>query len=273
MNMEKRLEVSFITITILVVLFSGCSTGKSESDINSTADQIRLAVSDDGKIAIVPCQTLNQFNGSLNITPIVEVRMANESERSSVPGLWEGKEVAGFSALGLGSLGLGLVAPPLYASGLVVGGIFLVLMPSSMGAIEGVQRNTIKEVLLTTDFSALTQQAIIESMCDNELESNNEYILSIIILAYGFTEKISDEICFSVDAEIKLKFQEIEIFKDYIYIEPFLRSEDAPPPQCASVDEFANNEGELVKQTIDDFSIYLASIVAHRLPCISWKKY
>lgn len=273
MNIEKRLEVSFITITILVVFFFGCSTGKSENNIKSTADQMKPAVSDDGKIAIVPCQTLNEFNGSLNITPIVEVRMATESERSSVPGIWGGKEVAGFSAIGLGSLGLGLVAPPLSASGLVVGGILLVLMPSSMGAIEGVQRNTIKEVLLATDFSALTQKAIIKSMCDNGLDSNNEYVLSIIILGYGFTNKSSSIICFSLDAEIKLKFKEIEIFKDYIYIEPFLRSEDAPPPQCYSVGEFANNEGKLVKQTIDDFSIYLASIVAQRLPVIAWKKY
>ena len=37
--------------------------------------------------------------------------------------------------------------------------------------------------------------------------------------------------------------------------------------------EFANNEGELVKQTIDDFSVYLASIVAQRLPVIAWKKF
>jgi hypothetical protein len=218
-------------------------------------------------------RTLKDIDDTIEIIPEVEVRMATESELSSIPGLWQGKEVAGFSALGIGSLGLGLVAPPLYASALVVGGILLVAMPSSLGAISGIQRSTIKKVLTTIDFSALTEKAVVESLDYNQKRGSDGYKLTILILTYGFVEKFADEICFSVDAEIKLHLNEKEIYRDFIYIEPYLRSDDAPPPQCALVGEFSENNGEITKQTIKDFSTILASIVKHRLSILAWKKY
>jgi hypothetical protein len=245
---------------ILIFLFAGCSKKKLKNEITPSASETNSSVVNRKEIKRIPYITLTEVDEGLKIRPIIEVRMVNDSELSSVPGLWQGKEVAGFSALGLGSIGLGFVASPFYASALIVGGILLVALPSSMGAISGIQRNTIKEVLATEDFSALTQQAIIESIEYNDSNRSEGYTLSIIILAYGFVQRFSDEICFSVDSEVKLKFDEKEIFKDYIYIEPFLRSEDAPPPQCALVGEFAENNGKLAKQTIKNFSEYLASV-------------
>ena len=270
--MSKNLIAIFFIGVVWVVFFVGCANKKVENDIRSSAPKIP-SHSNRKEIKKIPYSTLTEVDGTSNIRPIIEVRMATDSELSSVPGLWQGKEVAGFSAFGLGSLGLGLVAPPLYASALVVGGILLITMPSSMGAISGIQRNTIKKVLATEDFSALTQQAIIESMDYSESNRSDGYTLSVIILAYGFLEKFGDEICFSVDAEVKLAFHEKEIFDDYIYIEPFLRSEDAPPPPCAMVGEFSEDNGKLARQTIRTFSEYLASIVIHRLPVLEWKKY
>ena len=221
----------------------------------------------------IPYFNLGEVDNALRIKPTVEVRMATDSELSSVPGLLQAKEEAAYSALGLGSLGLGLIAPPLYASALVVGGVLVVAMSVPMGIISGSQGNTIMEVLKTEDFSALTKKAVIELLDYNETTKPNGYKLTILILTYGFIQKDSGHICFSIDAEIKLQVYGQEKYKDFIYIEPYLRSEDAPPPQCASVGEFTENKGKLAKETIKNFSVILASIVAHRLPALAWRKH
>ena len=271
--MTKNTKAIYLVVFIIFIFFSGCAKEKINNDVKSSNLEIERSAFKEREIKTLSYRTLKNVDDAIKIIPEVEVRMATDSELSSIPGLWQGKEVAGFSAFGIGSLGLGLVAPPLYASALVVGGILLVAMPSSLGAISGIQRNTIKKVLTTTDFSDLTQKAVVESFDYNQKSKSDGYKLTILILAYGFVEKFSDEICFSVDAEIKLRLHEKEIYRDFIYIEPYLRSEDAPPPQCALVGEFAENNGKIVKQTIKDFSTILASIVTHRLSILAWKKY
>jgi len=271
--MTKNTKAIYLVVFILIIFFSGCAKEKINNEVKSSNLEMERSTFKEKEIKTLSYRTLNNVDGANKVIPEVEVRMATDSERSSTTRLWQGKEVAGFSALGIGSLGLGLVAPPLYASALVVGGILLVAMPSSMGAISGIQRNTIKKVLTTTDFSDLTQKAVVESFDYNQKRRSEGYKLTILILAYGFVEKFADEICFSVDAEIKLHLNEKEIYRDFIYIEPYLRSEDAPPPQCALVGEFAENNGKIAKQTIKDFSTILASIVTHRLSILAWKKY
>lgn len=271
--MTKKLKAVLFVVAILVIFFNGCAKKKINNDLKSANIETKRSAFNEREIKTLPYCTLKKVDGAFNIIPEVEVRMATDSELSSIPGNWQGKEVAGFSAFGIGSLGLGLVAPPLYASALVVGGALLVVMPSSLGAISGIQRNTLKKVLKATDFSSLTQKAVVESFDYSEKRKSNGYKLTILILAYGFTEKFSDEICFSVDAEIKLHLYENELYRDFIYIEPYIRSEDAPPPQCALVGEFAENNGKIAEQTIEDFSTILASIVRHRLSALAWKNH
>ncbi len=273
--MLENLKIIFIfhLLVAISVFFAGCAGKKTEPETKLHTPEMMQHASSSKKIKKVPHRILNEPARAFNAKPVITVRVATDSELSSVPGIWQGKEVAGFSVLGVGSLGLGLIAPPLYASALVVGGILLVAMPSSAGAFEGIQRKKIERVLKTVDFSKLTHDAVIDLLGEKKESTQDDPRLTILILVYGFTQKFADIICFSVDAQVDLHFNGEEIYKDFIYIEPYLRSADAPPPHCATVGEFAENQGALAKQTIDDFSVILANIVAHRLPVLSWKKY
>jgi hypothetical protein len=262
------LKSIFFTVFILAIIFASCSKKKID---NKSAHEIKPRVLYSREIKRVPYNTLYEVNGALKVKPAVEVRMANKAELSSVPGFFKEKEVAKHTTLGIGYVGLGLVAPPLYVSALVVGGVLIATGTLTLGAIDGIQTNTIEGVLEKIDFSALTHKAIIESLDYNKTSESNNCKLTILILVYGFTKKYSGTICFSVDAEIKLQVNGEEIYKDLVYIEPYLRSEDAPPPQCALAGEFSEKKGKLARQTIEDFSVILANIVAHRLPALSWK--
>ncbi|MFC1896222.1 hypothetical protein ACFL0Q_06125 [Thermodesulfobacteriota bacterium] len=179
------------------------------------------------------------------------------------------------TAFGAGSFALGLVAPPLYASSLVVGGVLITGMTAALAAAEGRAISSIEEVVSTVDFPALVEKAIqakFNRSLDSKASGNK---LTVLILGYGFTEKHPGvgpaELCFTMDAEIVFTEADTEIYRDLVFMEPYLRSEDAPPPPCASMEDLADNEGRLAQEMIIEQSEILSAIAAHRLPALPWK--
>ena len=108
--MTKNTKAIYLVVSILFIFFSGCAKEKINNDVKSSNLELERSAFKEREIKTLSYCTLKNVDGAIKVIPEVEVRMATDSELSSIPGLWLGKEVAGFSALGIGSLGLGLVA-------------------------------------------------------------------------------------------------------------------------------------------------------------------
>lgn len=95
--------------------------------------------------------------------------------------------------------------------------------------------------------------------------------LEVVIQRYGFAigpDLIPDKpetVCPLISAYIQLRISDQVRFKDRIFWEPYRRSIDIPPPQCASPADFAAQGGKLARQTLKEATEVLAAVVVRRL--------
>jgi hypothetical protein len=73
--------------------------------------------------------------------------------------------------------------------------------------------------------------------------------------------------CFVVSADLMLsRNNNTEVKRDHLLITEANKSEDAPPPQCASLEHFAKNEAKLVEDTLAEYAGVLAVMAIDRIP-------
>ena len=86
-------------------------------------------------------------------------------------------------------------------------------------------------------------------------------LAELIISSYGLTKEPA---CLFADAAIVVSKDGQPLLQEFIYIEPYLRSADAPAPLCATVDRFAADKGKLIRQGLNDYAQILAAIFMQR---------
>lgn len=98
--------------------------------------------------------------------------------------------------------------------------------------------------------------------------------LEIVIQRYGFvigpdgldrSLNHHQRFCPVIHADITLEASDQLVYKDRIFWEPYKRSTDVPPPQCASPSVFAAQEGKLARQTLEEATEVLAAVIVARL--------
>ena len=260
----------FLIIVSAIIAFNvGCASSKT------TKEQTPVRSLSDIQIERRPCQEMRSETGKTFGRPAVHVRLATESEVYSVPRFVLTKTGAGLGALGAGGFALGFVAPPLYVSSLIVGGVLITGMTAILASDETRAIRTIEGVMSSLDFPALVEEAIKAKFNGSVDGEATGYKLTVLILGYGFTKKYPGagppELCFTMDAEIVFTEADTEIYRDLVFMEPFIRSEDTPPPPCARMEDLAENEGGLAREMIIEQIAILSAIVAHRLPALPWK--
>ena len=72
-------------------------------------------------------------------------------------------------------------------------------------------------------------------------------------------------LCFTFTGSISVTSSRETEYSDGVYWEPYRRSEDLPPPQCADLYTFATEDGRLTRDTIAEAAEVLAAAVAKRL--------
>ena len=91
--------------------------------------------------------------------------------------------------------------------------------------------------------------------------------LSLTVLGYGINRKpgAMENACVFVDASIKVEHRGKVLYEDLIYMEPFMRSADAPPPACHELAALTRGDGALLKAVVAETAEIIAAIVVHRL--------
>jgi len=175
-----------------------------------------------------------------------------------------------FFGFGLASGALGLAAPPMFASGLVVGGLLLApgaLIISSMDRRDWEQTaNALKSTDFERQLLRATEARAKRSLPAPAASSDTAPVLvELVVNAYGLAGSRQKGVCFIASIDLVATHSGNELLRDRMIIAPFERSTDAPPPQCATMERMAEREGQLVRDTAAIYAEVLAVMAIDRL--------
>jgi hypothetical protein len=258
----KKSFVKLICFSVcLIAMLQACSAGRSErSNAEAIKDQPGSEQSKKSQKAFADRNPMIVSHiGELELT----IRMATLAE---IPKdnykMW-----LYFPAEGAGSLALGLVAPPIYASALVVGGVFLIPLGTYGYLHEKGIWDSINGALSNAEFTRAIDSAMKDRLNAAFTEEGMPNVkIEVIIQAFGIVNSSSMlQHCFVVSANFILSRGNMELKQNHLQITDLNRSEDAPPPQCASLEHFAKNEARLVKDTLAEYAEVLAVMAVDRI--------
>lgn len=257
---KSCVRLVFISICLMAML-QGCAAKKSDiPDPKLKKDQIGAErFKESQRVFAIRNPMMVSNVGGLELI----VRMATIAE---IPDNFY-KTIGLTPPIGAGYLGLGLAAPPLYASALVVGGVIIIPLGTYLYFHEKWIWDSINAALTNAEFTRAVDRAMkvrLNAAFVNESTPNVK--IEIIIQGFGIVDSSSPrQHCFMVSSDFILSRDNMEIKRDHLRITDFNRSKDAPPPQCCSLEHFAENEARLVKDTLTEYTEVLAEMVIDRL--------
>ncbi|HEY5672163.1 MAG TPA: hypothetical protein VIR78_00490 [Malonomonas sp.] len=192
------------------------------------------------------------------------VRLAQPAEMETLEQMRSTSKKLLGASLGISAVSVAeaFLIPSFFSGSLIAGAIFITPLAISVSAVEHHQLNTIETVLEQTDLVKLTRQNV-ATLCEStdSRQDSQTLLVELIITSYGLTKEPA---CLSADAAIVVTTGDQLLFQEFIYIEPYLRSEDVPAPVCATVDLFAADNGKLIRQGLTDYAQILAAIFLQR---------
>lgn len=176
-----------------------------------------------------------------------------------------------FFGPGLASGALGMAAPPMYASGLIVGGLLLV--PSAL-IFSDLERktweratNALKRVTFESNLlSALSRRA--RGLLPETAGATTR--VELVVNGFGLAGARPGHVCFIASADLLVRVDGEVMLRDRLRIEENNTkaghaSDDAPPAQCASLERFADQDGQLVRDTAAEYAEVLAAMAIDRI--------
>lgn len=172
-----------------------------------------------------------------------------------------------FTAEGAGSIGLAFVYPTIFSSALVVGGAFLIpggayfyfheknVWKAISGAMSGAE--------LTREISGAMKDRL-QTYFDPD--GAPELNIEIVVQAFGLVKsRTGFQHCLVMSAACIIGKDGQEIESNQMKITQEDRSEDAPPPQCARLDGFAEHDARLLKMHLYEAPRVLGAMAIDRL--------
>lgn len=172
-----------------------------------------------------------------------------------------------FVGPGVASGALGLAAPPMYASGLVVGGILLAPGALILSNIDRRKWQRVAGALQSVAFEQDLKRAMhLRAAQAGATDSGEVVSVELVINSYGVDGSMHlDRVCFIASLDLVVNIRQREVLRDRLNISDANRSADAPPPQCASLGRFAENEGQLVRDCATEYVEVLAAMSFDRI--------
>jgi len=260
-RMLLHMKINFFMMVCMLALLQACVNGKAPSvDREIAVKQTKPDLFQERQQHLLDRNpTIDSHFGKLELV----VRLATPAE------LPEDKSKEGLygSAIGAGSLALGLGAPPLYASSLVVGGVILVPLGAYLYFHDKGIWNSINGALSNVEWTRAIENDVRSRLINGfPAEPIPEMNVEVVIDSFGLVKLSSDlQNCLVVTAHIILKRSNRELKRDPLFITPLGKSDDAPPPQCAGIERFAENDAQLVKDTLREYAGVLAAMVTGRI--------
>lgn len=201
----------------------------------------------------------------------LEVRGPEAADLKSIEELREITRRLTHASVGVSGIALveAVALPGFFSGSLVAGGLILAPFAIALDAMERRQHEAIVAALQETDLLGHTRAALEQRLP----APAPDVTLTVIVLAYGLVPKYghpSGPLCLSLDADLVVRAGDRELFRDTVYLEPYRRSADAPPPVCADLAAFAAQDGAALRNAVLDYAQVLAAIARHRLPALAW---
>ena len=171
-----------------------------------------------------------------------------------------------FFGPGLASGALGAVAPPMFASSLIVGGLLLV--PSAL-IISGQERKIWEratKALNNVTFEADLMRAVSRrAAAILPKRAGTTAQVELIVNGYGLAGARPGHVCFIASADLIVRVADQVMLRDSMRItesnpNAASASTDTPPAQCASLERFAAQDGQLVRDTAVEYAEVLAAM-------------
>ena len=163
----------------------------------------------------------------------------------------------------------GAAALPLLGAYAAWGVIFFGGVVPGLYGLEQHRRAVIAEAIAQVDLPRLTQTALERRLevPAADIDEISDQRVEVVILSYGFAQApwAEDSACSFLHAQIRLTIPEYATQEDWVFIEPYWRSNDAPPPYCTFANKLFANDGALARQILSESAEILAAIVTNRL--------
>jgi len=206
----------------------------------------------------------------------LDVRGVREADLASIEKMREATRRLTGASVGLSGVSVAeaFLLPGFFSGSLVAGGLILAPFAIGLNTMERRQHERIVAALEQTDLIEGTRASLAARL--PAPASPPAAALEVIVLAYGLVPKYAGrpagQLCLTVMAEIVLTAGGHERYRDAVYLEPFHRSADAPPPVCAHMEDFAAKDGAPVRNAALDAAQVLAAIVRQRTPALPWTR-
>lgn len=256
---EKLLDIS-TSLQAIVILFLLLWPLEAFSEQSSQEQEI----------IHIPARELNSLNSHLIKQFDLNVRGSTQTDTKALERLRADTQSFVVSSLGLGTLGVAeaFAIPTFFSGSLVAGAIFIAPLAITLSVIDQRQHEAIQRALQETSLLDLATESLKKRTPQIGSSTPNAPKIELIIVAHGLTQQ---PLCLFVDAAIIVTIQGNPIFEDIIYLEPFLRSSDVSPPVCGSIEDFAKDDGRLIRRGLIEYGQVLAAIVVKRTKVFSWQ--
>jgi len=197
----------------------------------------------------------------------IEVRLARAPEVAQV---WPNSVFEGLGAgAGLTAVGAGVTLLNPLAGAAVVGGVILTPALAIMGVMNASTRKAIITALQEVDFPRRLQDAIQSRLAASATgRTDHTMKLEVLVQGYGFFDGGGPEgldYCFSFDGELTVTAADGVLYQERVFMEPYKRSLDVPPPRCTRFDKFGEDDGRLGRETLEEASEVMAAVIVRRL--------
>lgn len=252
----------------MLVLLVGCAAG-SEGD----KSVIQSEASPPGTIVKIAASELSLATSASFESFAVRVRQANKGDAAVLEAIQKRHEREGSRMLGL--LGGELLVGAAYAyPGAQVLAPFVIIGSIWLQAEDTNTREAILRALGEVALVPMIQADLELATPAPEPHARSDAIVEVIVLQYGVVAQHPNSLnrlCLVARAALTVDAGGRRIFDDLIYIEPYVRSSDAPPPVCGTPQQFALDDARAVRRGLVDYAQVLAAIAVRRTRALPWR--
>jgi hypothetical protein len=127
--------------------------------------------------------------------------------------------------------------------------------------------DSVTEAFINYEFTRAINKAIEDRLIITFAKERPPNVtIDVTIKSFGLAGRSLNMACVTVSADFILSRGGMEVSRDHIKISEFNSSKDAPPPQCAHLKRFAENNARLIKDTLAEYAEVLAVMVIDRIP-------
>lgn len=137
--------------------------------------------------------------------------------------------------------------------------------------------SNVSSILVDFDLPARLQAELTERLAAARpgAEEDRDVAVEVSVAGYGFMSAegqtpapdwlTSSPACFTFVAELSVREGDRTLFRDEVFEESSRRSRDLPPTRCASLIEWAEHDGRLAREVLEEWSHVIAAAIAKRL--------